>query len=100
MEILSRAKNGVVVEAVKSFNELTQKEKSAMVLIAGTSVEDYATFKITQNKKGEKLKVVGYESTKTNDRRLIDVVDQCTMVFGQGKQRQKAAERILRRVIK
>lgn len=58
------AKNGVVVNAIKDFSELTEEEKQNLHVPYGTITSDYKNFQVRYNKKGVLLGVKGYDFTE------------------------------------
>ncbi|MCI5708008.1 hypothetical protein [Veillonella caviae] len=58
MEIKQVAKNGIITQAVKTYDELTQEELNILRIPATTAIEDYANFKCYWNKQGEVIRVV------------------------------------------
>lgn len=58
MEIKQVAKNGIITQAVKTYDELTQEELNILRIPATTAIEDYANFKCYWNKQGEIIRVV------------------------------------------
>lgn len=60
MKILQTAKNGQVTQAIKNKEELTNQEIEKFY----NNLEDYETFIVHYNKKGELKKVKGYDFTE------------------------------------
>ncbi len=46
------SKNGVIVNAIKDFSELTKEEKQNLNVPYGTQLKDYKNFQVRYNKKG------------------------------------------------
>lgn len=90
MKIIEEVKNGVVVNAVKSYEELTDAEKEALVIPYSTAVSDYANFQVRYNKKGELLgvEVHDFSSDKNveNEQPKVDVIDAMKLVNGNKRQ--------------
>ena len=61
MKINRTHKNGTILEAIKNFDELTEEEFIALELASGDSAENYISFRIDRNKKGDITRAVGYE---------------------------------------
>lgn len=64
MKIIDTAKNGVVVNSLKNYDELNQEEREALVIPFGSCLEDFANFQVRYNKKGELLGIKGYDFTE------------------------------------
>lgn len=57
MEIKRQHENGQILEALKSYEELSAEEKTMLVFPKTNKVEDYATFRVDYNKGGVLRKV-------------------------------------------
>jgi len=68
MEILQKAKNGTIIGAVKTWDEMTEEERESIV----HTHEDYDTFTIMRNKKGEIINVYGRDFTAAKKKEIED----------------------------
>lgn len=63
MKIIDTANNGVVVNSIKTYDELSQAERETLIIPFGSRLEDFANFQVRYNKKGELLGINGYDFT-------------------------------------
>ena len=89
MKILGTAGNGTITQAIKTYDELSDKEKAVLVIPATSQVSDYETFLVNQNKHGEKLNVKPRKFTEEwkQNRYLEDIregnlLDSLTIKYG------------------
>lgn len=99
MEIRREHKNGVILEAIKTYEELTEEEKGRLVISSAEKISDYKNFRVDRNKKDEISRVKGYDLSKERSRQLnerVDFVDALQVVYGKkgSKQQRKAKERV------
>lgn len=57
MKIKQQHKNGQILQAVKTYDELTAEEKSKLIIPATNKLEDYANFVVHYNKNGRLIRV-------------------------------------------
>ncbi|TWW13184.1 hypothetical protein LABALGNA3A7_09900 [Dellaglioa algida] len=96
MKIKSEAKNGVITLAYKVYNELTEVERAALIIPAGSSFDDYTNFAVHYNKKNELIRVVTHSfSQEKND--SIDanstkpsLIDSMKLLYGNAGQKSAA----------
>ena len=69
MRILEMGSNNQVTQAVKVYDELDDKEKSALNLRAGSEISDYVDFLVRYNKKGQLDRVSGHTMVNKLKRR-------------------------------
>lgn len=104
MEILGQAKNGQITQAIKTYEELTDEEKGALRLTAGSSIEDYKNYLVTCTKTGDRLTVKGKDLSEAKKQELsehVDVVDALEVVYGKkGTKRNEAAKKSVNRSLK
>ena len=62
--------NGVVVNAIKNFSELTEEEKQNLNFAYSESKEDYQNYQVRYNKKGVLLGVCGYDFTEETNAKI------------------------------
>ena len=58
MKILQKSKNGIITMCEKTFGELTSEEAKELKLACNEKIQDFKTFKVHRNKKGEIVRVV------------------------------------------
>lgn len=82
MIIRGQAKNGQIVNAIKSYNELTDNEQAHLMLPYGDSKDDYINYQVRYNRKGTLLGVSGHELKETDEDAGVDMVDSMQLLFG------------------
>lgn len=82
MIIKDRAKNGQVLNAIKSYDELTDEELANLIIPDGQSKDDYINYQVRYNKKGKLLGVSVYEMKENKEDAGIDMVDSMQLLFG------------------
>lgn len=82
MIIKEQAKNGQIVNAIKSYNELTDDEQARLIIPAGQSKDDYINYQVRYNKRGKLLGVAVHEMKETTKDTGIDIVDSMQLLFG------------------
>lgn len=101
MLVVQKANNGVVVNAIKDFSELTEEEKQNLNFAYGESKEDYKNFQVRYNKKGVLLGVCGYDFTEETNAKIeeesnkpdwIDYLTILTPKAASRKQRRTASK--------
>ena len=96
MIIKDQAKNGQIVNAIKSYDELTDDEQARLIIPAGQSKDDYINYQVRYNKKGRLLGVAVHELKETAEDTGIDIVDSMQLLFGNkhSKAYQAAKKRV------
>ena len=82
MIIKDQANNGQVVNAIKSYTELTDDERAHLIIPAGQSKDDYISYQVRYNKKGRLLGAAVHELKKATEDTGIDIVDSMQLLFG------------------
>ena len=82
MIIKDQAKNGQIVNAIKSYTELTGEERARLIIPAGQSQDDFISYQVRYNKKGRLLGVAVHELKETAEDTGIDIVDSIQLLFG------------------
>lgn len=86
MIIKDQTKNGQIVNAIKSYDELTDEEKAALTFAWTESKEDYANYQVRYNKHGFLLGVKGHDLSEKKIKELsqphIDMVDSMQLLYG------------------
>lgn len=82
MIIKDQAKNGQIVNAIKSYDELNDEEQARLIIPAGQSKNDYINYQVRYNKKGKLLGVAVHEMKETKEDTGIDMVDSMQLLFG------------------
>ena len=96
MRIDQQHPNGTVMNAVKTYDELTKDEQSKMVLPYGETVEDYSTYRVRRNKKNELRSVTGegYSAKRSTEiaarSAQPNIVDAMNVLYGKGKQKAES----------
>lgn len=96
MRIDQQHPNGTVMNAVKTYDELTKDEQSKMVLPYGETVEDYSTYRVRRNKKNELRSVTGEDYSAKRSTEIAarsaqpNIVDAMNVLYGKGKQKAEA----------
>lgn len=75
-KVLDKAKNGQALNEVVSYDELTDEEKEMLVVPATDRVEDYASFQVRHNKKGELLGVKVHDFSEAKSKEIDDNMDK------------------------
>ncbi|QHJ83226.1 MAG: hypothetical protein [Caudoviricetes sp.] len=89
------AKNGVVVNAIKDFSELTEEEKQNLSFAYSESKEDYKNYQVRYNKKGVLLGVTGYDFSEKMNAKIDeesnkpDWLDYLTIITPKAATRQQ-----------
>ena len=89
------AKNGVVVNAIKDFSELTGEEKQNLIFAYSESKEDYKNYQVRYNKKGVLLGVTGYDFSEKMNAKIEeesnkpDWIDYLTIINPKAATRQQ-----------
>ena len=96
MIIKDQTKNGQIVNAIKSYDELTDDEQAHLIIPAGQSKDDYINYQVRYNKKGKLLGVAVHELKETTEDTGIDMVDSMQLLFGSkhSKAYQAAKKRV------
>jgi len=96
MIIKDQAKNGQIVNAIKSYTELTGEERARLIIPAGQSQDDFISYQVRYNKKGKLLGVTVHEMKKATEDTGIDMVDSMQLLFGSkhSKAYQAAKKRV------
>ena len=86
MIIKDQANNGQILNALKSYDELTDEEKEALIFAWTESKEDYANYQVRYNKHGLLLGVKGHDFSEKKIKELgqphIDMVDSMQLLYG------------------
>ena len=96
MIINQTAKNGVVVNALKTYEELTEAEKDAMIFHAGETTWNYKNYQVRYNKKAELIGVQGHDFSDEYRAELDarmgqpDIIDAMNVVYGKGEEKKNA----------
>ncbi|MEN2665544.1 hypothetical protein AAG897_12715 [Lacticaseibacillus rhamnosus] len=99
MRVFQQHSSGIILNAIKSYDELTDEEKAAMRLEYGTSKEDYATYQVRRNKHNEIRQVTGYEYSAKKKAEIKaqsskpSIVDAMNVLYGKGKQKAEAVDK-------
>ena len=101
MKTLQTHKNGQVLQAIKTYKELTETERKVLTIPRGKTLDDYKDFIVHYNKNGELLRVAlnnfsdDYIKKLNNERKKANLVDVCTVAFSKSnKQKSKIKKRI------
>lgn len=96
MIIKDQANNGQIVNAFKSYDELTDDEQARLIIPAGQSKDDYINYQVRYNKRGKLLGVAVHEMKKTTKDTGIDIVDSMQLLLGSkhSKAYQAAKKRV------
>lgn len=95
MLVKQTAKNGVVVNAIKDFSELTEEEKHNLIFAYSESKEDYKNYQVRYNKKGVLLGVEGYDFSEEmntiieEESNKPDLLDYLTILTPKAATRQQ-----------
>ena len=95
MLIKQVSNNGVIVNSIKNFSELTEEEKQNLNVPYGTQLKDYKNFQVRYNKRGELLGVCGYEFTEEMNAKIEeesnkpDWLDYLTIITPKAATRQQ-----------
>ena len=110
MIIKTQAKNGVITQAVKTYDELTAEEKKKLVFVSGTKKEFYENYIVNYNKKGDLLRVQCHESTSERTKEVNiksaeikatpNIGDFLDATYGHGETQEKARKKIAASAIK
>lgn len=97
-KVLATAGNGQAINEIVSFDELTNEEKTMLVIPSGDKVEDYANFQVRHNKKGELLGVQVHDFSDAKSKDIADNMDKPTILdvyvaFGDSETPIKRADR-------
>lgn len=104
MKIDQQHPNGTIMNAVKTYNELTNDEKAAMTFKKGYTIEDYDNYRIRRNRKNEIISAEGRAlSAKGNFKDFAErekfeaehpagpnIVDAMNILYGKDKQKDEA----------
>lgn len=97
MRIDQQHPNGTVMNAVKTYDELTDDEQSKMILPHGETIEDYSTYRVRRNKKNELRSVTGEDYSAKRSAEIAarsaqpNIVDAMNILYGKGKQKADAS---------
>lgn len=86
MKIINQHKNGVVLQSIKSYAELTDDERESLTIPATSNITDYKDFVVHRNKKDEIIRVVtnSFTDEKADDiNESVDLVDALEVVYGE-----------------
>lgn len=96
------AKNGQLVSAVKTYEELTAAEKQKLIIPASDKLSDYANFQVRYNKQGKLLGVQGHDLSAAREAEVKthaqkpDLIDGLTVLSaGKHSKQYQAAKRRL-----
>lgn len=99
MRVFQQHSSGIILNAIKSYDELTDEEKAAMILAYGTSKEDYDTYQVRRNKHNEIRQVTGYEYSEKRKAEIEaqsskpNIVDAMNVLYGKGRQKADAVDK-------
>lgn len=85
MKIMQTAKNGVVVMAIKSFEELDDVELDSLVFPAGHDANDFENYQVRYNKQGMLLGVQPHDLVTTEET-SYDLISFMNLAYGDKKQ--------------
>lgn len=94
--------NGVVLDGLKSADQLTEEELNLLTLQYDKKMDDYATFRVMKNKHGRVLRVQahGYSAQKQieneAEKQAVSVLDQMAVAYGSKSQRRQALSKMRR----
>ncbi|ATF25328.1 hypothetical protein CNY62_02365 [Brochothrix thermosphacta] len=106
MIIKGKAKNGVVTHAIKTYDELNEKEKNKLIFPAGDKKEIYADYAVHYNKHNELIRVVTNSFTSQYSAELQikqaqpNIIDYYTAALGKGKDKKRAIDKFKETPIK
>lgn len=100
MQILRQHENGVILDAIKTWEELTEEEIDKLPRYTKEERENQKNYKISRNKKNEVRRAVGHEFTDEYSAYLDErtsqpnIMDFSASLFGKGKQKKNADKKI------
>lgn len=97
-KVLAMAGNGQTINEVVSYEDLIQEEKEMLIVPATDNVEDYATFQVRHNKKGELLGVQVHDFTEAKSKEIKENMDKPNILdvyvaFGRSETSIKRSDR-------
>lgn len=99
MIILNTGKNGEILSALKSYEELSEADLNDLKLAYGDSKEDYINYSIQYRKDGSAVHVKPYAFSEKKHAELDaqdgkpDVLDAANVMFGNRKQAGKSIKK-------
>lgn len=107
MQIKSQTKTGIIMNALKSWEELADDEREAVTFRSGESKEDYRCYQVRRNSKNELLGVRPYFYTEAKSKAIDEAgrggqnfLDLMQVQFGRGKEKAEAKRRLERQGVK
>lgn len=86
MEIKQRAKNGVAVHILKTYDELTETEKTSLMLPRDKTPAAYVDYAVWYNKRGDLIRVCGHLLAERDVEPRYDMLDALNLAYGGRKQ--------------
>lgn len=86
MKIINQNKNGVILQSIKSYAELTDDERESLTIPATSKITDYKDFVVHRNKKNKIIRVVtnSFSDKKADEiNESVDLVDALEVVYGE-----------------
>lgn len=86
MKIINQHKNGVILQSIKSYAELTDEEREILIIPATSNITDYKDFAVHRNKKDEIIRVVtnSFSDEAVDEiNKSVDLVDALEVVYGE-----------------
>lgn len=99
MEIRQKNAKGIILDSLKTWEELDTNERQALIFPSGTTKENYQNYQVRRNKHNEIIGVQPHEFSEkekekiANDSKEIDIVDVCLEVFGNKEQRLRTIKK-------
>lgn len=72
MIVKDRASNWQALQIIKEYNELTDNELRSLTFKSGEKKEDYSSYFVQYNKRGDLLRVSPYKFTKEKFQKIIN----------------------------
>lgn len=79
MKTIQEHKNGTLSQVIKTYDEMTAEERTALTIPATNKLSDYETFRVHRNKKGEIIRVVAESFSDTKSEQLKNRTDVVKM---------------------
>ncbi|GKT04041.1 hypothetical protein [Furfurilactobacillus entadae] len=94
--------NGVVLDGLKSADQLTEEELNLLTMQYDKKMDDYATFRVMKNKHGRVLRVRAHDYSAQKqieneaEKQAVSVLDQMAVAYGSKSQRRQALSKMRR----
>lgn len=79
-KVLVSSKNGVAVQEIVTLESLTTTELDMLTIPRGSKIEDYASFQVRHNKKGELLGVQVHDFTEAKAEQIEEDMSKPTIL--------------------